>query len=143
MKRKLLAILGFLALSLIVSSCFVEFDSMANRQPPFTNQEGELFTSSTPLRGTANGFGGPITVTLVIMDGYIEFAVIDAPRETPAYAGPAVIARAAEIMMSTNNVDVLDAISGATFTATGIRQAAVRALNTEGLVPPHLAGFID
>ena len=143
MCRKLLTVVVFLALSLVLSSCFLEFDSMANAQPPFKNLQGEDFTSSSPVSGTANGYGGQITVTLGIIEGYIVTAVISAPSETQSVAGPAVIARAVEIMINTNNVDVVDALTGSTFTAKGIRQAAVRALseNPNLILPPHLAEF--
>jgi fumarate reductase flavoprotein subunit len=75
----------------------------------------------------AAGFGGDITVTITMADGYITDVQIDGDSETPTVGGVA-IARAPGIIKK-NNSGVMDAISGATVTTGGISAAAQEAIN--------------
>lgn len=76
--------------------------------------------------GTAEGFGGPITVRVTVSDGRItDIQVVSAEGEDPAY-----FATAQEVLpalIQTQGSDV-DAVSGATFSSTGLIQATAKAL---------------
>lgn len=77
--------------------------------------------------GTASGFGGSIRVEVVIRDGKIaDIRVIDASGETGEYLSRAkgVISR----ILSKGSPNV-DAVSGATYSSTGIINAVKRALS--------------
>ena len=77
--------------------------------------------------GTASGFGGSIRVEVVIKDGKIaDIRVIDASGETGEYLSRAkgVISR----ILSKGSPNV-DAVSGATYSSTGIINAVKRALS--------------
>ena len=69
--------------------------------------------------GTASGFGGSIRVEVVIRDGKIaDIRVIDASGETGEY-----LSRAKGV------ISIVDAVSGATYSSTGIINAVKRALS--------------
>lgn len=77
--------------------------------------------------GTADGFGGPITVSVVVKDGKITSVdVTEADGEDPAYYESAVKA-VPDAIVEAQSADV-DTVSGATFSSTGIREAARQAL---------------
>ncbi|MCD8364408.1 MAG: FMN-binding protein [Clostridiales bacterium] len=77
-------------------------------------------------QGTATGFGGDIIVEVTIEDGVItDLTVVSAEKEDSAY-----LTMAEEItddILEAQSADV-DTISGATFSSTGIRDAAAAAL---------------
>jgi len=77
-------------------------------------------------QGTADGFGGDITVEVTIENGVItDLAIISAENEDGAY-----LTMAEDIIddiLEAQSADV-DTISGATFSSTGIRNAAAAAL---------------
>jgi uncharacterized protein with FMN-binding domain len=76
--------------------------------------------------GTAEGFGGDITVQLTIENGRITAAeILSAQDETPAY-----LSRAEALLttMQTAQSPDLDVISGATYSSNGILEAAKIAL---------------
>jgi uncharacterized protein with FMN-binding domain len=76
--------------------------------------------------GTAEGFGGPIAVSLEIADGKISSVeVVEAKGEDAAYLEIAL--RVTKEIVENQNTDV-DAVSGATFSSNGIREAAQAAL---------------
>ena len=73
--------------------------------------------------GTADGFGGPVSVTLTVGgDGRISNVSITGDRETPSVGG-AAIPDLAEAVLSAQGGDV-DVVSGATFTSNAVRTAA-------------------
>ena len=77
-------------------------------------------------QGTAMGFGGDITVEVTIEDGVITgLTIVSADKEDAAYltTAEAII----EDILEAQSADV-DTISGATFSSTGIRDAAELAL---------------
>ncbi len=76
--------------------------------------------------GTAEGFGGPITVTVTVSDGKLaDITVTEASGEDGTFLdmGKEVISR----ILDAQSTDV-DSVSGATFSSGGIRQAAEEAL---------------
>jgi fumarate reductase flavoprotein subunit len=84
-------------------------------------------SASGSATATANGFGGEVTVSVTMADGYITAVTITAPGETPSMGGIAV-ARAPDIMIKNNTADI-DALSGATVTTRAISTAAQAAID--------------
>ncbi len=77
-------------------------------------------------QGTAAGFGGDITVEVTVEDGRItDLTIVSAEKEDSAY-----LTMAEDIIdsiLEAQSADV-DTISGATFSSTGIKNAAAGAL---------------
>ncbi len=71
--------------------------------------------------GTADGFGGKVTVTITTNESSITEVLIDAPDETPTVGGAALDELTAQIKekQSPN----IDGVSGATITSNGVRDA--------------------
>ena len=90
-------------------------------------------SSGGALTGTADGFMGPITVS-VTMDGDTITAVeVVSNSETPEIAGTALEQIPAAIVAA-NSADV-DVVSGATYTSNGIINAVKNALSGGGSTP--------
>lgn len=80
--------------------------------------------------GTAQGFGGEISIQLVIANGRIEnIEIISASQEDTAY-----LEMAQDIIPSILEAqsDEVDTISGATFSSSGIKNAVHQALEQAG-----------
>ena len=93
------------------------------------------------LTGTADGFMGPITVS-VTMDGETITAVeVVSNSETPEIAGGALEQIPAAIVAA-NSPDV-DIVSGATYTSNGIINAVKNALESAGSAGGALTGTAD
>ena len=76
--------------------------------------------------GTAEGFGGPVSVEVTIDGGDItEIRLLDVSGEDPAYLMQ--VESLLDQMLQTRGVDV-DTISGATFTSKGLIHAVTEAL---------------
>jgi uncharacterized protein with FMN-binding domain len=76
--------------------------------------------------GTATGFGGDITVEVVIENGKISaIRVISASGETKSYWNKAIAVIDQAVSANSPNVDT---VSGATYSSTGILNAVKRAL---------------
>ena len=111
-------------------------ETVNNEEPPSVEPVGTTSQDSfkDPVAykdgtyyGTAGGFGGSIRVEVVIRDGKIaDIRVIDASGETGEYLSRAkgVISR----ILSKGSPNV-DAVSGATYSSTGIINAVKRALS--------------
>jgi fumarate reductase flavoprotein subunit len=84
-------------------------------------------TASGTASAAAQGFGGTVTVSITMADGYITDVRITGDNETPTVGGIA-LARAPGIIKR-NNSGVLDAISGATITTNAISTAAQEAIS--------------
>ena len=80
----------------------------------------------TTFEATADGFAGPVTVTLTVEDGKITAAEIVGDAETPEVGG-AAIAPLAEQLVTAGNAEI-DGVAGATFTSTAVKEAAAAAL---------------
>lgn len=96
-------------------------------------QEAERATSRGPFAtdgtftGSAQGYGGLVTSSVVIKDGYIEsVTIVDASSETPAYFQQAQ--RLTDDIVSAQTTAV-DTVSGATFSSAGIINGVNEALN--------------
>lgn len=101
-----------------------EVDRLYAEQEALLSDSGDYQDGT--YEGTALGFGGDVTVQVVIEDGMIQSVdIASAENEDTAYLEmakdiiPAIIdAQSAEV----------DTISGATFSSTGIKDAAAAAL---------------
>ena len=77
--------------------------------------------------GSAQGFGGYITVSVTISEGKItDISVVSAPGETPSYFSSAKSVLSYMLSAQTPNVDT---VSGATYSSTGIINAVKSALS--------------
>ena len=85
--------------------------------------------------GTAQGYGGEVTVTLTAEDGKLTDVVIEGPNETQG-VGSMAVEQMPALMLEANSVEI-DGVAGATFTSTAILEAAKIALAELGeeLVP--------
>ena len=76
--------------------------------------------------GTGMGFGGEITVSVTVADGKVAaITVLSADGEDPAYYDQALAVL--DEIVSAQSTEV-DTVSGATFSSTGLIDAAVDAL---------------
>ena len=76
--------------------------------------------------GTGMGFGGEITVSVTVADGKVaEITVLSADGEDPAYYDQALAVL--DEIVSAQSTEV-DTVSGATFSSTGLIDAAAYAL---------------
>ncbi|MGN1015163.1 MAG: FMN-binding protein [Butyricicoccus sp.] len=76
--------------------------------------------------GSAQGFGGTITVNVTVKDGKISaIDIVSAAGETPSYFANAK--KIIDSMLSSNSPNV-DTVSGATISSTGIKNAVINAL---------------
>ena len=77
--------------------------------------------------GSAQGFGGTITVSVTILEGKItDISVVSAPGETPSYFSSAKGVISSMLSAQSPNVDT---VSGATYSSTGIINAVKSALS--------------
>ncbi len=102
----------------------------ANPTTPTEPAKPDDFTDGTykdgTYTGTAEGFGGDITVKVTISGGKITVIdVVSAKDETPSYFERAKAVIAQVIAKQTPNVDT---VSGATYSSNGILNAVRRAL---------------
>ena len=76
--------------------------------------------------GEANGFGGPVSVTLTVGDsGRVDNVSITGQKETPGVGG-AAIPDLADRILEAQSAEV-DVVSGATFTSNAVKEAAAAA----------------
>ena len=74
----------------------------------------------------AQGFGGPVSVTLTVEDGKIVDAVVTGDSETPGI-GAAALEPLAEQLKASGSAEI-DGVAGATFTSTAAKEAAAAAM---------------
>ena len=108
----------------------VENDAPAQSAPAGTTVQDSYEEPSAYLDGTyygsAEGFGGTIRIEAVVSGGVIaSVRVVSAPYETAEYFSRAQNVIASILNAGTPNVD---AVSGATYSSTGIINAVKRAL---------------
>ena len=87
----------------------------------------ESSAGSGPLTGTADGFGGPITVEVTMDGDDITSVVVTSNSETPSIAAGALEQIPAAIVEA-DSADV-DIVSGATYTSNGIINAVKNAIS--------------
>lgn len=92
-------------------------------------QAGGKYKDGT-YQGSAQGFGGTVTVKVTVEDGYIsDIQVVSADGEDAAYYNMAIDVLDSIIADQSSDVDV---VSGATYTSNGIIGAAKKALGKAG-----------
>lgn len=100
-------------------------------QAPETTQAAETTAASAAetLTGTAEGFGGEVTVTLTKEGDKITACSITGDDETPDIGGKA-LAELEKQIVAANGIDI-DGVSGATVTGNAVKAAAAQALGLE------------
>lgn len=103
--------------------CELEIVQQANKDEQSANKAD--YTDGV-YTGSANGFGGVIEVEAEIKDGVIEtLTIVSAEHEDKAYLDAA--RKVIDDIVEQQTADV-DTVSGATFSSSGIRDAAAQAL---------------
>ncbi len=117
MKKTLMIMSGVLLLSLAACN--------ANKVPEATKEE-TTEAQERELVGSAEGFGGTITVTLTMKGDDIVKASIEGNDETPEVGGTAL--PELEKQLVEKDGYEIDGVSGATYTSEGVMNAAKDAL---------------
>lgn len=86
--------------------------------------------------GTAQGYGGEVTVALEVTDNVLTNVIIYGPKESEG-VGAAALPLMAQAMLAANSIDV-DVNTQATRTKDGVRAAAALALAAAGVDPANL-----
>ena len=94
--------------------------------------------SAQEFTGTANGFGGPVTVTISVENGAITACTIAAESETPSIGGQAT--KTLETTIA--ETGAVEAVSGATMTSNAVSAALMDAMQQAGLVEQTAAGHL-
>ncbi len=81
--------------------------------------------------GTAQGFGGEVSVSITLEDGVLTGAEITGDSETPNVGGEAM--KVMQESMVTNQTVNVDAIAGASFTSAGVLDAVKAAVESAGM----------
>jgi electron transport complex protein RnfD len=90
----------------------------------------EAAVEGNTATGTADGFGGEVSVTLTVEDGKITECTIVGEKETPAVGG-AAIPELTQQILDANSAEI-DGVTGATITSTAVKSAAGAALEALG-----------
>ncbi|MCD8125509.1 MAG: FMN-binding protein, partial [Lachnospiraceae bacterium] len=110
----------------------VETETAAEQVTAVTTLSSDSFTDAAAYAdgvytGSAQGFGGQITVQVTISGGVMTaIKIVSAPGETSSYLARAKSVISDMLKSGSPNVDV---VSGATYSSTGIINAVKRALN--------------
>ncbi|HHV56586.1 MAG TPA: FMN-binding protein [Firmicutes bacterium] len=110
MKRLVVAVSSALVLMLITSAC----------APAAKWKDGTY-------SGSGKGMGGPIAVTVKVEKGRITAVDVTQHQETPGISDSA-IAKIPQLIVEKQSTDV-EAVSGATYTSNGIKEAVQNALS--------------
>lgn len=94
-----------------------------------TTQAAQTAAKAETLTGSAEGFGGEVTVTLTMEDGKITACSIKGEDETPDIGGKA-LADLEKQLVDANGIEI-DGVSGATVTSKAVKAAAAKALGME------------
>lgn len=95
-----------------------------------TEESAESGYKDGTYEGEAEGFGGPISISVTVEDGKVtEVNILSAEKEDGAYLAMAKDIIPTIIEQQTWDVDT---ISGATFSSTGIKNATQQALEKAG-----------
>lgn len=123
MKRQTIAIISLLAASLtILSGCGA---SDAETKAVYEIGESGTWTDGTYIE-TAKGKKGSFDVTVIIEEGTISSVTVGDNKETPDRGGVA-IRQLPDQIVEAQSYEV-DAVSGATVTSNGIKDAVARCL---------------
>lgn len=101
-------------------------DEVETYNAALTEQDATSGYKDGTYEGTGIGFGGEITVSVTVADGRVtDITVLSADGEDPAYYNQALAVL--DKIVSTQSAEV-DTVSGATFSSTGLIDAAADAL---------------
>ena len=101
----------------MVEQQIAEAERAANRGP---------FATDGTFEGSAQGYGGPVKMQVVIDNGYIDsVTIVDASQEDDAWLDMCVNLPAQIVKAQTTSIDV---VSGATYTSAGILNGTTEAL---------------
>lgn len=120
--KKSTLILAILSCLLLLGGCG---DSDTKQVETYEIAEAGTWTDGTYTE-TAKGKKGDFEVTVIIQDGNIASVTVGDNEETPDKGGVAIVQLPDEIV-SAQSYDV-DAVSGATVTSDGIKDAVARCL---------------
>lgn len=120
--KKMLTILTVLSCLLLLGGCGTSDTKQAQT---YEIAEAGTWTDGTYTE-TAKGKKGDFEVTVIIQNGNIDSVTIGDNEETPDKGGVA-IAQLPDEIVSAQSYDV-DAVSGATVTSDGIKDAVARCL---------------
>ena len=91
--------------------------------------------------GTAQGFGGDVSVTLTLTDGKITGCTAEGASETQGVGSKAIEQLPGEIAESGSIA--VDGVSGATITSDAIKEAAAAAITAAGLNPEDFQTAVE
>lgn len=131
MFKKFFVSLFTFSIALFLLGCNSDSDTSQDDSTPST--ESSSTVEAGDYSGTAQGFGGEISVVVSIgEDGEITHVEIDADEETENIGGEAAV-QLAETIVEYQSVSV-DAVSGATVTSEAVIAAITAALESSGLL---------
>lgn len=122
MKDKLFSAPAVMLLAVALLAGVLLFHTQKN-QP-----QGTVYT------GTSKGYGGTVTVRLVVKNGEILRCTAEGLQETPEIGGTA-LAQLAAYTTESGTIPV-EGISGATLSSKGFLQAAQQAMDAAGISLP-------
>jgi len=117
MKTKTLSMVLALGMVLSLVAC------AGGNDAPASDAAG-IYTPGT-YEGTGQGYGGAVTVTITVDANNITDVKVAGDKETPGIGGAALETLAASIKEKGTE---MDAVSGATLTSNGVREAAAAAI---------------
>ena len=122
-------------LSLLLSLCLMlSLASFSFAEGAFTPGEYEA---------TSQGFGGAVAVKLTVDGEKVTAAEVSGPNETPAIGGQA-LEQFKTRLIGITSADEVDAVSGATFTSTGVKMAVADCLaQAQGSAAAEAAPLTD
>lgn len=114
-----------------LTACGSSQTAAPTTQAPETTQTTETTAAAETetLTGTAEGFGGDVTVTLTMEGDKITACSITGDDETPDIGGKA-LADLEKQIVAANGIEI-DGVSGATVTGNAVKAAAAQALGIE------------
>ena len=141
MKKSIVFILSCL---LLLTACQNETaepaESQETMQTETATTEAVAFTAGT-YSGTSQGFGGPITVDVVVDEDSITDITLNESSET-VMLGDAAFETIKEQILESQTLNV-ESISGATVSSGGIKRAIEDAVEQAGVDPAALAGPVS
>lgn len=106
-----------------VGSIYTAYDALVSGNVPAAAPAG----AGDGFTGTAQGFGGDVTVTLTIENDKIASITIDTPNETAGFGAKASEAEYTDTWIGLGEGETPDAISGATITSDAVKAAVAEA----------------
>ncbi len=106
-------------------------DTPDDPDKPDTPEDPDDSKINGTFTGSAKGYGGDVTASVVIENSVIKEITVEGKKESPKYWFEAK--KIVKKMVSGQTWDI-DAVSGATYSSDGIRYAVKQALESAGLI---------